>query len=102
MHDEKRVSLVCEYSLKSLLNVVFLTFHLHVLGLAELLLAGFLLLLLSLVVMVVHVYELTFAVVVVVLVSLALIRVGLRRGRAPGNRRMRVQFGAARVGPGLR
>lgn len=73
------------------------TFHFHIFGLAELLLAGFLLLLRL--VVVVHVCDLTVA-AVVVLVSL--VRVGIRSERAPGSRRMQVRIGAARVGPGLR
>lgn len=77
------------------------TFHLHVLGLAELLLAGFLLLLLRLMVVMVHVCDLTVVAAVVVLVPHALVRVGIRSERAPGSRRMRVRNGVARVGPGL-
>lgn len=76
------------------------TFHLHILWLAELLLAGFLLLLLlRLVVMVVHVCDLTVAAVVVLA---SLVRVWVLSERAPGSRRMQVRIGAARVGPGLR
>lgn len=82
------------------------TFHLHVLGLAELLLAGFLLLLLCLMVVVmvvVHVCDLTVvAAPVVVLLSHALVRVRFRFERTPESRRMRVRIGAARVRPGLR
>lgn len=83
-----------------LVVVIISTFHLHVLGLAELLLAGFLLLLLRLMVVMVHVCDITVA-AVVVLISHALVRVGIRSERTPRSLRMRVRSGAARVGPGL-